>query len=133
MLNNYRPIFVCNTTYKVFAKLLAIQLKLILPKIIHLAQATFLHGRDITHNVILVNELLISYNSNSYGPKFFSMIDLIKAFDKDSQNFLYARMEQLGFPSKFINWIYACTAKVDFSVIINGKLKGYFCSSTSLR
>ncbi|PKU87052.1 5'-3' exoribonuclease 2 [Dendrobium catenatum] len=64
---------------------------------------------------------------------FCAKIDIKKAFDSVSREFLLARMLQKGFPKPFINWIKACISNVNFSVIIEGALEGFFSSSTGLR
>ncbi|PKU82311.1 Putative ribonuclease H protein [Dendrobium catenatum] len=64
---------------------------------------------------------------------FCAKIDIKKAFDSVSREFLLARLHQKGFPKTFINWIKACITNVNFSVVIEGALNGYFPSSTGLR
>lgn len=69
-LNDYIPISLCNTIYKVIAKLIAFKLKLNFPKIVSTMQTAFLQGKDIDKNIILVNEMIYDFNSNSTRSKF---------------------------------------------------------------
>jgi hypothetical protein len=52
--DRFRPISLCNTSYKIISKLLANKIKPLLEKIISLSQGGFVKGRHILDNVILV-------------------------------------------------------------------------------
>lgn len=69
--NDFRPISLYNTTYKIIAKILANRLKSIIPKkythyipkIIHPLQGAFVPERDIQDNTLLANEIFHSFKS----------------------------------------------------------------------
>ena len=57
--DRYRPISLCNSSYKILAKLLSNRIKPLLQKLISPAQGGFLKRRHILDNVIQVQEALI--------------------------------------------------------------------------
>ncbi|XP_020672498.1 uncharacterized protein LOC110092330 [Dendrobium catenatum] len=130
-ISDFRPISLCNVFYKIMAKLIANRLKPILPLIIHDSQASFIANRQSMDNIILSNELLKVFK----GPqKFFcAKLDIKKAFDSVSRNFLLHRLKLKGFPDKFIDWIKGCISNVHFSICLNDSLEGFFSSLSGLR
>ncbi|KAI0525121.1 hypothetical protein KFK09_004512 [Dendrobium nobile] len=132
-LADFRPIALCNTIYKIIAKVLALRIKNFMPLIIRCNQSGFIKARVSTDNILLAKELL-SYTRNVRGIKYFcAKLDIRKAFDTVSREFLLKRMIQKGFPSRYVGWIKACINNVNFSLVINGALEGYFNTTAGLR
>ncbi|KAI0494111.1 hypothetical protein KFK09_024242 [Dendrobium nobile] len=132
-INDFRPISLCNSFYKIIAKLLANRMKTVMPHIIHPAQAGFIQHRIISDNIILASEILSKFNSSPREKYFCAKFDIHKAFDSISRDFILQRLQAKGFPSIFISWIKSCISDVHFSVAINGSLEGFFSSSSGLR
>ncbi|KAI0531357.1 hypothetical protein KFK09_000910 [Dendrobium nobile] len=130
-INDFRPISLCNVLYKIVAKVIANRLKVVLPFIIHDSQSGFIANRCSTDNIILASEILREFKGSK--KLFCAKLDIKKAFDTVSREFLIARLLQKGFPDVFVSWIKNCIYDVNFSVCLNGSLEGFFGSTTGLR
>jgi ribonuclease HI/exonuclease III len=130
--SRFRPISLCNTSYKILAKVIANRLKNILPNIVPENQGGFIKGRQIADNIVLVQEAL----HTSLGKKDKGMIiklDLANAFDRVNHNFLFAVMKKFGFDESFVNWIRACINSPWIAPMVNGRATRFFKASRGLR
>lgn len=132
-ITDFRPISLCNTFYKVVAKVLASRLKLMLPSIINESQTAFIHARDIADSLALAHEISNDMKKRQNQRYFCAKLDLLKAFDSVNRNSIIHRLTQKGFPTKFVNWISACILNIPFSIVLNGEIKGFFRSSNGLK
>lgn len=87
-LNNFRPITMLNSDFKILAKILANRLKDILPKIIETNQAYAVKGRDITDTINNVRDM-IGYTEAEKKSGYVISLDLEKAFDRVEHEFLF--------------------------------------------
>lgn len=125
-LGDFRPISCCNLLYKVITKILANRLKPILQSCISRNQAAFLKGRNLGENVLLASELIRKYNSASFPRSCMLKVDIRKAFDTISWDFVLKLLDTQNFPPIFVTWIRECITTPRFSVAINGELAGFF-------
>ncbi|PKU64842.1 Putative ribonuclease H protein [Dendrobium catenatum] len=132
-ISDYRPISLCNVLYKIIAKILANRLKEVFPFIIHKSQSGFISNRIASDNIVLAADILRTFNAVKAKKIFCAKLDIKKAFDTVSRDFLIQRLFLKGFPEQFINWIKGCILDTPFSVNINGSLEGFFKSSSGLR
>ncbi|XP_056852981.1 uncharacterized protein LOC130502240 [Raphanus sativus] len=126
----YRPISLCNTHYKIIAKILTRRLKPLLPQLISRSQSAFVAGRAIGDNVLITHETL-HFLRTSEVKKYCSMAvktDMSKAYDRIEWDFLRAVLEQLGFAQIWVDWVMACVETVLSSMCEkaqnNGSLPG---------
>ncbi|XP_050207624.1 uncharacterized protein LOC126657045 [Mercurialis annua] len=61
MLNDYKPISLCNVVYKCITKIIAKRLSSCLGSLVRNSQSTFVLGRKISDNVLLAHELFIRW------------------------------------------------------------------------
>lgn len=87
----------------------------------------------MVENILLVQELLRQYGRNRTTPKCLIKIDIKKAFDSASCEFLESVLKELGFHPKFISWTMQCVTSTTFSLSINGSMEGYFKGQRGLR
>jgi hypothetical protein len=85
--DRFRQISLCNIGYKIITKVIANQLKGMLPEIIPENQGGFIKGRHINDNIILVQEAI--HSSMQWGKKgMIVKLDLANAFDRVRHVFL---------------------------------------------
>ncbi|XP_020253930.1 uncharacterized protein LOC109830996 [Asparagus officinalis] len=130
---DFRPIACCNCLYKFISKILANRIKSVMGYLVDEAQSAFVKGRQISSNIFLAHELVKSYNRKHISLRVMLNIDIKKAFDTISWNFLTDMLEGLNFPVVMINWIKACISYPKYSISLNGSLHGYFKGKRGLR
>ncbi|KAG6783515.1 hypothetical protein POTOM_012964 [Populus tomentosa] len=132
-MHDFRPISCCNILYKCISKIIVSRLKSVLNDIIGPAQSAFLPGRSISDAILLTQELM--HNSHlSNGPSNCALkIDLQKAFDTVSWEFILAGLKAIALPQCMINWIKICISTAHYTINMNGELHGFFKSTRGLR
>lgn len=125
-VEDYRPISLCNTFYKVIAKVLANRLRKVLPSIIDGSQSVFISGRNISNNIAMTQDISFDLIPSSHLNIFLVKLDLRKSFDMINLDALLHRLKVKGFPSIFVRWISACITNVNFLVVLNDKIFGFF-------
>ncbi|XP_022014805.1 uncharacterized protein LOC110914312 [Helianthus annuus] len=112
-LKNYRPINLIGIISKMVSKVLANRLKKVIGTVISESQTAFV--KDLRKKV------------------FFFKIDFEKAFDNVNWNFLISIMVQMGFPSRWCNWIKGVLELASSSGLVNGPPTFEFQCSKGLR
>uniref|UniRef100_A0A2N9HS98 Reverse transcriptase domain-containing protein n=1 Tax=Fagus sylvatica TaxID=28930 RepID=A0A2N9HS98_FAGSY len=133
-VNQFRPISLCNVSYKIAAKILASRLKGILPRIVSPWQGAFVPGRLIQDNTIIAQEVVSSMKKSTAKDGFMAIkLDMEKAYDMMEWSFLLHILKLLGFCDKWIELIRECISSPSFSVLINGSPHGMISPSRGLR
>jgi exonuclease III len=128
----FRPIALCNVIYKIITKVVANRLKPILTHVISKEQAGYVEGRQIMDSVILAHEVIHSLKT-SRTPGMLIKLDLSKAFDRASWQYLRAILESFGFDQCWVNWILNLTSSTFFSILVNGVPSKPFSPSRGIR
>jgi len=134
-MSDYRPIALCNVSYKIISKILVARLKKHLSSIISEEQAAFIPGRVITDNVIIAHEVIHALKVKKRCSNLYMAIktDITKAYDRLEWDFLQAAMFKYGFDVRWIEWIMTCVRTPTFSVNINGAPYGFIQPERGIR
>lgn len=132
-ISDFRPIACLNTVYKVISRLLVKRLKPILPSLIVPNQTAFVKDRLLVENTVLAAELVHGYHKRQ-GPKHITIkVDIAKAFDTLSWEFLFNCLEGLQLPEVLLKRLKACICSPSFMIGYNGSVQGYFKGRRGLR
>ena len=94
-----RPISLVGGLYKILTKVLANRIKRVMDKVISKSQNAFVEGRQILDAVLIANEIVDStLRRKRCG--LISKLDIEKAYDNISWEFLYQAMGKMGFGSR---------------------------------
>lgn len=112
---------------KIVSKIIANYLKKVMGKLIGGTQSSFILGRQVVDNIILVQEVVHCIR-RKIGKKCWivAKIDPEKAYDRIKWPFLSEVLRQMGFQELMIKLIMNCTTMTTFSVLRNReKLEGF--------
>jgi hypothetical protein len=133
-VTQFRPISLCNTIYKIVTKVIVERLKDHIPHIVSPFQTGFVPGRSIHENIVVAQELVHSMNKMSGTKGYFTIkVDLSKAYDKLSWEFIWRVLTEVGLPEKMINVIMHAVTSVETNVKWNGARAEYFRPQRGIR
>jgi len=132
-MNDYRPISCCNVMYKCISKIIVGRLKTALTDMISPSQAAFIPGRQISDAILLTQNLMHNYHLNKGPARCALKVDLRKAFDTVSWEFILAGLHAIGIPQTMTSWIKQCISTAHYSISLNGELHGFFKASRGIR
>lgn len=118
-MSNYRPISLCNTVYKFFFRIMVNRIKPLLEKIIFGNQKRFVAGIKFLDVVIISHEIVHSM-AHSKIPTMALKLDISKAYDRVSYDFIFFVLEKFSFKGRFIILIKECVSTTRFVVLLNG-------------
>ena len=123
-LKDLRPISLVGGLYKILTKVLANRLKKVMGNIISQFHNAFVE-RQILDAVLIASEVVDSTLRRKVRG-LICKLDIEKAYDHISWEFVFQVMERMGFGRRWLNWIKWCISKASFSVLCNGSPTGFF-------
>jgi hypothetical protein len=120
-IKDYRPINLIHGISKIFTKLLAARLAPLLPHLVSHAQSAFVQHRTIHENFKLVTNTA-KFLHRKKKPAVLMKIDISKAFDTLSWEFLMEMLRRRGFGRIFCSWLCGTLRSAFTRVMINGTL-----------
>lgn len=103
-------------TYKLLTKLLALQLRKLLPKLINDWQTGFIPGCQILEN-ISITCMALKWATLTHNHALYLKLDFKKAFDRVDFNYIWATLTTLGLGGKFFQLMQG--------VILGGSIKNH--------
>lgn len=132
LLQNWRPISLLNSDYKIAAFVLANRLHKVLPKLINSDQTGYVKNRYIGCNIRLIEDI-IDYINEENKKGIIMFCDFEKAFDTVEINFLLQVLTKFNFGPNFIKWIKTLYTNVSSSIKNNNWISKPFSIQRGIR
>nr|GEV73046.1 hypothetical protein [Tanacetum cinerariifolium] len=119
---------VCTAVREFFitGKVMTNRIKRVLGFLVNENQSAIIGGRQIADNILLSQELFRGYNRKLNVKKVAFKIDLQKAYDTISWEFIEEVLVKFGFHKNMVRWIMTCVTTTKFSISVNRERVGYF-------
>nr|KYP38810.1 Transposon TX1 uncharacterized [Cajanus cajan] len=133
-LRQMRPISLCNVSYKILTKVIATRLRGIMEDFVGPNQCSFVPFRQSTDNIIITQEVIHSMKYKSGRKGWMAIkIDLEKAYDRLSWEFIRETLTDIGIPKNLIGLIWHCISSPSMQVLWNGEALSEFTPSRGIR
>lgn len=129
---DYRPISLLTFFAKLIMKILALRLQPRLKELVLPSQSAFIKGRAIHDNFMFVRGMVRSLYLKKI-PSIMLKLDIDKAFDSVSWEFLLEVLAAKGFSQTWRNWIASMLASSSTRVLVNGELTDKIMHRKGLR
>nr|GEX97781.1 cysteine-rich receptor-like protein kinase [Tanacetum cinerariifolium] len=117
-INDFRPISLIGSVYKVVTKVLANRLALVISDLISDTQSAFVANRQILDGPFILNELLHWCKRKKKQVIFFK-VDFVKAYDSVRWDYLLDVLEAFEFGNIWCKWIRGTFSSAKASVLVN--------------
>ena len=124
-LNNWRPLTLLNTDYKIVTKTISNRIKKYISNIIENSQTGFIKGRYIGENIRLIQETIEKLEEEEQ-PVLLLFADFEKAFDSISHDFMFNCLKCFNFGPDIIKCVKCFYNDVKSSVTNSGYMTEFF-------
>jgi hypothetical protein len=131
-LNDFRPISLVGSMYKILAKILANRLRLVIGSVVSDSQSAFIKGHRILDGILVANEVVDEARKSKKELLLFK-VDFEKAYDSIDWSYLDEVMVKMRFPTLWRKWIKECIGTATASVLVNGSPTDEFSLHRGLR
>lgn len=118
-IENYRPVTLLNTDYKLLTKAIANKLGKVGANLIHPNQQGFIPKRSLYDSTRLTR-MMIDYCEIKEENGCIVSLDQEKAYDKIAHDYLWIVLQHMNFPQNFINLIKELYKDANTEVMVNG-------------
>ena len=132
LLDNWRPISLLNTDYKILARVLSQRLQKVIQKLVSLDQTGYIKGRSAADNLRLVQDV-IDYCNIMEEQGLILFLDFKQAFDCVNHDFLFETLKIFNFKDSFVHWIRVLYANAEGKIINNGWISQTFKINRGVR
>ena len=122
-LENWRPITLLCSDYKIITKTIATRLRRYISQIININQTCAVPGREITSNLYLIRDI-IKYAQYKDIDTYIISYDFQQAFDSIDHAYMIETLKHFNFGDKFVNFIQNIYNDRTSMVMNNGFLTG---------
>jgi hypothetical protein len=130
--SEFRPISLVHFFGKLITKILALRLRPRMHELVSPCQSAFIKKRAIHDNFVFVRAQARLFRQKKM-PALLLKLDLQKAFDSISWEFLLEVLEAKGFGQKWRDWIACLLFTASTSIIVNGELTDPISHKRGLR
>lgn len=133
-LTQLRPISLCNVLVKVISKVLANHLQSVLPRLVSGFQSSFVSGRLTTDNITTAQEIIHTLRKRKSRKVWMIVkLDLEKAYDRVSWDFLRKVLRAIGFKPHLMELIMNIITTASMQICWNGEILDGFSPQRGLR
>ena len=132
LIENYRPITLLNTDYKILTRALSLQLLDSIKQLIHKNQAGFIPGRSIFDHIRL-SRLMTTFAEVTEINGSIVALDQEKAYDKIDHNYLWKTLDAFNLPKLFTQTVKTLYNDAHTIVAINGEFSKPFKVTRGVR
>ncbi|KAK2659185.1 hypothetical protein Ddye_005718 [Dipteronia dyeriana] len=131
-MKDFRPISLVGAMYKILAKVLANSLKGAMDVVIGDYQMAFVRGGQIIDSLVIEEKVIHSWKKDKeWG--LLVKLDFEKAYDSVDHLFLDSMLKDMGFGSRWRQWVNSCILTPSISVLVNGSPSNPFNLERGIR
>ena len=132
VIQQYRPICLLNTSFKIFTKVATNRLNLVADHVISPTQTVFMRGRNNLEGVVILHETVHELHRKKQSGVILK-IDFEKAYDKVKWPFLFQALRMKGFSPKWISWVKTFISGGSVAINVNNDVGPFFQTRKGLR